>query len=134
MAPKLQNHFLDFYKKLEFSFHILFYIGLITTIIYIPQIPDNIKMYGPNPIYRIIAFILVLAVSLYISPIHALLLALIVVLYVSFTPGSNGEGYQNTQNSLVTARKQRRWFDEEVLGENPVAYQNDKVITQAPNT
>jgi hypothetical protein len=34
----------------------------------------------------------------------------------------------------MTARKQRRWFDEEVLGENPMAYQNDKVITQAPNS
>ena len=134
MAPKLQNHFLDFYKKLEFPFHILLYIALIISIIYIPQIPDNIKIYGPNPIYRIIAFILVLALTVYISPIHGLLLALIVVLYVSFTPGRNGEGYQNSQNSLVTARKQRRWFDEEVLGENPVAYQNDKVITLAPNT
>ena len=134
MAPKLQNHFLDFYKKLEFPFHILLYIALIISIIYIPQIPDNIKIYGPNPIYRIIAFILVLALTVYISPIHGLLLALIVVLYVSFTTGRNGEGYQNTQNSLVTARKQRRWFDEEVLGENPVAYQNDKVITLAPNT
>jgi len=130
MAPKLQNHFLDFYKKLEFPFHILLYTALIISIIYIPQIPDNIKMYGSNPLYRIIAFILVLVLTLYISPIHGLLLALVVLLYVSFTPGKN-EGYQN---SLVTARKQKRWFDEEVLEENPVAYQNDKVTTQAPNT
>lgn len=134
MAPKAQNHLLDFYKKIEFSFHALLYIGLIVAIIYGQQIPDSIKVYGPNPLYRIIAFILVLAVTIYISPIHGLLVALVVLLYVSFTPGHNGEGYQNTQNSLMTARKQRRWFDEEVLGENPVAYQTDRVITQAPNT
>jgi hypothetical protein len=131
MAPKAQNHLLDFYKKIEYGLHTMLYIGLIVAIIYGQQIPDSIKVYGPNPLYRIIAFILVLAVTLYISPIHGLLLALVIVLYVSFTPGSNGEGYQN---SLVTARNQRRWFDEEVLGENPVAYQNDRVTTQAPNT
>jgi hypothetical protein len=131
MAPKAQNHLLDFYKKIEYGLHTLLYIVLIVAIIYGQQIPDSIKVYGPNPLYRIIAFILVLAVTLYISPIHGLLLALVIVLYVSFTPGSNGEGYQN---SLVTARNQRRWFDEEVLGENPVAYQNDRVTTQAPNT
>ena len=80
-------------------------------------------------IYRIIAFILVLAVSKYISVFHAILLALVILLYISFTPGL--EGYTN---SLKTARKQKRWFDEQILGEKPIGYENDKVITQAPNT
>lgn len=131
MAPKAQNHLLEFYKKIEFPFHTLLYIALIVAIIYGHQIPDSIKVYGPNPIYRILAFILVLAVTKYISPFHGLLLALVIVLYVSFTPGSNGEGYQN---SLIAARNQKRWFDEQVLGENPRSYQNDKVTTQAPNS
>ena len=101
----------------------------MTAIIYGNQIPDSIKAFGPNPIYRVFAFILVLAVSKYISVFHAMLLALLILLHISFTPGL--EGYEN---SLMTARKQRRWFDEEVLGEKPMAYQNDKVITQAPNS
>jgi hypothetical protein len=129
MAPKAQNHFLEFYKKVEYPLHGLLYLILMTGIIYGQKIPDSIKAYGPNPIYRIFAFMIVLAVSKYISVFHAILLALIILLHVSFTPGL--EGYEN---SLGTARKQRRWFDEQVLGENPVAYQNDKVITQAPNT
>jgi hypothetical protein len=131
MAPKAQNHLLEFYKKIEFPFHTLLYIALIVAIIYGQQIPDSIKVYGPNPIYRILAFVLVLAVTKYISPYLGLLLALVIVLYVSYTPGSNGEGYQN---SLIAARNQRRWFDEEILGENPTSYQNDRVTTQAPNT
>ena len=129
MAPKTQNHFLEFYKKVEYPIHGILYLILITAIIYGNQIPDSIKAFGPNPIYRVFAFILVLAVSKYISVFHAMLLALLILLHISFTPGL--EGYEN---SLMTARKQRRWFDEEVLGEKPMAYQNDKVITQAPNS
>jgi len=129
MAPKAQNHFLEFYKKVEYPIHALLYLILMIGIIYGNQIPDSIKAFGPNPIYRIFAFILVLAVSKYISVFHAILVALLILLYISFTPGL--EGYEN---SLMTARKQRRWFDEEVLGEKPMAYQNDKVITQAPNS
>ena len=129
MAPKTQNHFLEFYKKVEYPIHGILYLILMTAIIYGNQIPDSIKAFGPNPIYRVFAFILVLAVSKYISVFHAMLLALLILLHISFTPGL--EGYEN---SLMTARKQRRWFDEEVLGEKPMAYQNDKVITQAPNS
>ena len=129
MAPKAQNHFLEFYKKVEYPIHGLLYFILKMGIIYGQQIPDSIKVYGPNPVYRILAFILVLAVSKYISVFHAILLALLILLHVSFTPGL--EGYEN---SLMTARKQKRWFDEQVLGEKPMAYENDKVITQAPNS
>ena len=129
MAPKTQNHFLEFYKKVEYPIHGILYLILMTAIIYGNQIPDSIKAFGPNPIYRVFAFILVLAVSKYISVFHSMLLALLILLHISFTPGL--EGYEN---SLMTARKQRRWFDEEVLGEKPMAYQNDKVITQAPNS
>lgn len=129
MAPKAHNHFLEFYKKVEYPVQALLYIILMIGILYGHQIPDSIKAFGPNPIYRILAFILVLAVSKYVSLFHAILLALLILLHVSFTPGL--EGYENL---LMTARKERRWFDEEVLGEKPMAYENDKVVTQAPNS
>lgn len=130
MAPK-PNHLVEFFKRIEFPLHIIAYILLCLAILYEQQIPDNLKSYGPNPIYRILAFGIIIGIALLISPLHALLIALIVVLYVSSTPGCNTEGYEDTK---IVAKKKHKWYDEEVLSENPVLLQNDKVVTQAPNT
>lgn len=130
MAPKT-NHLAEFLKKIEFPLHLIAYVLIGLAILYEQQIPDNLKSYGPNPLYRIIAFGTIIGVSLLISPLHALLVALIVVLYVSFTPGYNTEGYEDTK---VVNKRKHKWYDEIVLSENPVLLQNDKVVTQAPNT
>ena len=130
MAPKV-NHLTEFFKKIEFPIHLIAYIILGVVIAYEQQVSDSLKSYGPNPFFRIISFIILLAVALLISPLHALLLALVIVLFVSFTPGYNTEGYEDTQ--LLT-KKKHRWFDEEVLSENPIIIQSERVVTQAPNS
>ena len=50
-----------------------------------------------------------------------------VVLYVSFSPGVN----ESFEDLRMVARKERRWYDEEVIGENPRLMETEKVRTQA---
>lgn len=130
MAPKV-NHVLDFYKKIEMPLHLMLYIILVVAILNVQHIPDALKSYGPNPIYRVFAFATVLGIGYLVSPLHALLAALFVALYISFTPGYNTEGYEDTQ---YMDSKKKKWYDEKVLSENPILIQSDRAITRAPNT
>lgn len=125
------NHLAEFLKKLEVPIHLLAYVILGLIIIYQQNMSDSIKSYGPNILFRLLAFGLVVVISNVISPLHGLLAALILVLFVSFTPGYNTESFENTK---VMAKKIHRWYDEKVLSENPTLIQSDRVITQAPNT
>ena len=125
------NHLAEFLKKLEMPLHLLAYVILVIIIIYQQNMSNSIKSYGPNLFFRLLAFGLVIAISHLISPLHGLLAALILVLFVSFTPGYNTESFENTK---VMAKKIHRWYDEKVLSENPTLIQSDRVITQAPNS
>jgi len=50
-----------------------------------------------------------------------------VLLYISFTPGIK-EAYEDLR---IVAKKEKRWFDEEVLGEDPEFMETEKVTTEA---
>jgi hypothetical protein len=125
------NHLVEFLKKLEMPIHIAAYVILGILIIYQQTILDSVKSYSPNLFFRLFAFGLVVAISNLITPLHGLLAALVLVLFISFTPGYNTESFENTK---VMAKKKHRWYDEELLSENPTLIQSDRVITQAPNT
>lgn len=125
------KHLAEFLKKVELPLHFISYVLLVVIIAYEQTISDKIKSYGPNILFRLLAFGSIVAISNLISPLHALLAALIVVLFVSFTPGYNTESFENTK---LMAKKKHRWYDEEVLSENPTLIQSDRVITLAPNT
>ena len=138
----IKVHLEEFYKKWEAPLHLLAYLVLLIALVNEQMLPDNLKKFGPSPIYRIVAFGVILAIANFVSPLHALLAALIVVLYVSFTPGyateqtisqtGNTESFEDTQ--VMSKKQKHRWFDEEVLKENPTLIQSERVITQAPNT
>jgi len=128
----MKAHVEEFYKKWEMPLHLLAYLVLLVALINEQMLPDSVKAFGPNPIYRIVAFGVIVAIAKFLSPLHALLAALVVVLYVSFTPGYAAENFEDTQ--VLSKNKKHRWFDEEVLSENPILIQSERVVTQAPNT
>ena len=55
------------------------------------------------------------------------MLALFVVLYISFTPGIK-EAFEDLR---IVAKKEGRWWDEKVLGEDPELMETEKVKTEA---
>lgn len=131
MVSSLKNHALDLYYKFETPIHIILYVILITSIIYVKEIPDEYKYYGNNVLLRFVLFAAVLGLCKYVSYVHALLLALFIVLYISFTPGFK-ESFQNQTKKKVDCS--RPWWDEIILGTCESELDNENVNTLAPGT
>ena len=129
MSRSIQKHLVDLYVKLESPIHVILYFIIAVGVIYVSQIPDKYKYYGNNTILRIIFFVLIVGTCKYISYIHSLLLALFVVLYISFTPGMKGS--ESFEDLRIIAKKEGRWWDEKVLGEDPELMETEKVKTEA---
>lgn len=125
--PSFKNHMVDLYQKLLTPIHIIFYLLLITAITYVGQIPPQYKHYGNNIFVRAMLFGFIVLVNNYISYLHALLFAIFVLLYVSYTPGF----IERFENLRIVARNERRWWDETVLGEDPELVETERVHTQA---
>jgi hypothetical protein len=126
MSPSIKTHIADLYGKFQFQIHNLLYLVFITAIVYVSQIPECYRKYGNNFIVRALLFGSIVLVNNYISYIHALLLALFVVLFISFTPG-----IESFEDLRIVAKKEQRWYDEQVLGEDPELMETEKVQTQA---
>ena len=127
MAASMKSHFVDLYEKFTSHIHIVLYCVFFVAIIYVSQIPVSITKYGSNVFVRVILFGLILLTNNYISYMHALLLALFVVLFLSFSPGFT----ESFEDIRIVAKKEHRWFDENVLGEDPELMETEKVRTQA---
>ena len=124
-----QKHVSELYNKFETPIHIVLYIFLFVIIIYVKDIPSQYKYYGNNVLLRIVLFGLILAITQYVSFVHGMLFAMFVVLYISFTPGIKGsEAFEDLR---IVAKKEQRWYDEQVLGEDPEFMETEKVKTEA---
>ena len=122
-----QKHIIDFLEKFRFQIEIILYVVLILAIVFVNKISSKYKYFGQSVLFRVIMFGLVLVTAQYISFSHGLLLALFIALYISFTPGFK-EAFEDLR---MVARKQKKWYDEKVLKENPYLIENEKVKTQA---
>jgi hypothetical protein len=127
MAKHVKSSVKDLYEKFLTPIHIILYFVFAIPIIFVAQIPDEYKKYGSNILVRIILFGLIVLVNNYISYIHALMFAMFVILYVSFTPGIK----ESFEDLRIVARKEKRWYDEQVIGENPKLMETEKVRTEA---
>ena len=124
-----QKHVSELYNKFETPIHIVLYIFLFVIIIYVKDIPSQYKYYGNSVLLRIVLFGLILAITQYVSFVHGMLFAMFVVLYISFTPGIKGsEAFEDLR---IVAKKEQRWYDEQVLGEDPEFMETEKVKTEA---
>lgn len=127
MARTVKSNVSELYEKFLTPIHIILYFVFAIPILFVAQIPDEYKSYGSNTFVRVLLFGLILIVNKYISYIHALMFAMFVVLYVSFAPGIK----ESFEDLRIVARKEKRWFDEQVIGENPRLMETEKVRTEA---
>ena len=127
MVASIKNHVAELYTKFESPIHIILYFVLMTSIIYVNQIPDRYKYYGSNILLRLAFIAITLALCKYVSYVHAMLYAMFVVLYISFTPGMK----ESFEDLRIVARKEQKWYDEKVLGEDPELMETEKVHTEA---
>jgi len=131
MVASIKKDITELYNKFMMPIHIILYVILITSIVYVNEIPDKFKYYGNNLLLRLILFGLTLAICEYISYMHGLLFGMFVLLYISFTPGFR-EAFQNQTKKTVDCS--RPWWDELILGVCESEVDSENVTTMAPGT
>ena len=127
MTASLKTQFVELYKKFESPIHIVLYGVLCIFIIFVSYIPKTYTKFSSNIFLRAFFFAAIVLVNNYVTYIHALLLALFVVLFLSFSPGF----LESFEDLRIIAKKEYRWYDEQVLGEDPELMETEKVQTQA---
>jgi len=127
MSPSIKNNITDLYEKFMVPIHVSLYVVLMVCIVYVSKVPEKYKKYSNNTLVRLALFGLIVLMNNYISYMHALLLALFAVLFLSFSPGF----IEKFEDVKKIAKKEHRWYDEKVLGEEPDTLETDKVTTEA---
>jgi len=133
MKGGAREHIIDIIKKYAQPLNVYIGIALVLAITYVGQIPDSVTYRANTAIGRFFLFWLTVIVADTYSWVYALLMALFTVLIISAAPRTLHEGFQdnasNTDIKLVT--KKHRWWNEEILNENPLGIEDDKVKTAA---
>ena len=138
MKGGAKEHIFDILKKYAQPLNIYIGIVLVLAITYIGQIPKSVSYTANSLIGRLILFWTTIIIADTYSWIYGLLMALFVVLIIAVSPRSYAEGFKDssdpdsdidTEIKLVTQK--RRWWAEEVLQENPLGIEEEKVKTQA---
>ena len=134
MKGGAKEHIMDIIKKYAAPLNIYVGLGLVLGIMYVRQIPKSVAFAANTLVGRVVLFLLTIVVADMYSWIYALLMALFTVLIVAVAPRTLKEAFQSelmgdTDIKLVTQKK--KWWSEEILHENPIGIEDDKVKTSA---
>lgn len=136
MKGGAREQFLDIAKKYTQPLNIYLAVALVLGITYVGRIPDSYTYQANTMIGRFFLFTITIFVADTYSWIYALLMALFTVLVIAVAPRTLREGFQaggisgtDMETKLVSQKK--RWWSEEVLQENPIGIEEEKVRTSA---
>lgn len=129
MKGGAREHILDILKKYAQPLNIYIGIILVLAITYIGQIPKSFAFRANTLLGRLLLFTLTIVIADTYSWIYALLMALFTVLIISVAPRTLNEKFQDIDIKLVSQKK--RWWSEEVLKEDPLGVEEDRVKTTA---
>jgi hypothetical protein len=134
MQGGAKEHMLDLIKKYAQPLNIYIGIILVLCITYIGQIPKSVSYYANTLLGRLALFWLTIIVADTYSWVYALLMALFAALLIAVSPRTLKEGFQDSEKGdtdLKIVTQKKRWWSEEVLQENPVGIEEEKVKTAA---
>lgn len=134
MKGGAKEHVMDMIKKYAQPLNVYVGILLVLGITYVRQIPKIVTFRANTFLGRLFLFALTIIIADTYSWIYALLMALFTVLIIAVAPRTLKEafqdkGLQDVDVKLVTQKK--KWWSEEVLEENPLGIEDDKVKTSA---
>lgn len=129
----------DIAQKYAEPLHLYLGVLLVLGITYVGQIPDRYAYQANSILGRLLLFFAAIFVADTYSWMYGVLMALFVVLLIAVSPRTRTEGFQSDSRSMndvgdtdikiVTQKK--RWWSEEVLQENPIGIEEEKVKTSA---
>ena len=137
MKGGAKEHVMDMIKKYAQPLNVYVGILLVLGITYVRQIPKIVTFRANTFLGRLFLFALTIIIADTYSWIYALLMALFTVLIIAVAPRTLKEAFQDkaagdtgdVDVKLVTQKK--KWWSEELLEENPLGIEDDKVKTSA---
>jgi len=121
-----------FINNLDSPYKLLIGFLLILTIVYAPAIPIEVRQFTDSMIGRILGIGVVYGIIHSFGWVYGLLaaLAFLIILHgaprLEYVEAFNGGGSINEKKVIG-----KKWFVEQVLGENPKKIETDKVRTTA---
>jgi hypothetical protein len=145
MKGGAKESLIDIAKKYAAPLNVYLGIALVLAISYVGKIPDSTLRFLDSFLGRAVLFAGTLFVASLYSWVYAVLLGIFAVLVLSMAPRSTVENFRNAgaddevgglaaldkdvDVKLVSQKK--RWWIEEVMGENPIGIEEEKVRTSA---
>jgi hypothetical protein len=133
MKGGAREQLLDIVKKYAQPLNVYVGIVLVLAITYIGQIPKSVAFRANTTLGRLVLFALTIVIADTYSWIYALLMALFTVLIIAVAPRTLKEKFQemNGDVDVKIVNQKERWWSEEVLKEDPLGIEEDKVKTTA---
>ena len=146
MKGGAKEQMIDIVKKYAAPLNVYFGVAIVLLITYVGKIPDSVASFADSFLGRGALFLLTLFIASLYSWVYAVLIGLFAVLLLAVAPRSSGsasgsgkegfhsslDGKENTVDTdvkLITQKK--KWWIEEVMGENPIGIEEEKVKTSA---
>ena len=129
----------DLAQKYAEPLHLYLGVLLVLGITYVGQIPEKYAYQANSVLGRLFLFFVAIFVADTYSWIYGVLMALFVVLLIAVSPRTRSEAFQGSARSMndigdtdikIVSQK-KRWWSEEVLQENPIGIEEEKVKTSA---
>jgi hypothetical protein len=125
-----QKALLEFLEATKTQQLILLYITVILTIVFKDIVPVGIYNQLDSVLGRLLIVALVAGITIRYNWIIGLLSALAFALFLGL-PSKVSEGFgSGGETSLQIVPTQKRWFVERLFHENPIAIEEEKVMTQ----
>jgi hypothetical protein len=123
----------DFSKKQKYYVDTAIGIAIVIGIVFVHEVAPHIRNQLDTFIGRLFAFLLLALVTDQIGWIHGLLLAIFLALVLSLATSARHtttEGFAPDFQVRIVPRK-HRWWVEEIMKENPIGIEDEKVNTSA---
>ena len=119
----------DLLTKGSYQIHVALFLVLVLGIVFVEQIPLGVRSFFASMFGRFILFGAILLITeLYSWPI-GLVATLFALLLITKNSRNLLEGFQPDSFSFELIQNKRKWWIEEVLKENPVGIEDEKVST-----
>jgi hypothetical protein len=129
MSGGMREIVFDFSKKHSFQAQAIITALLVIAITFVAQVPQEFKNQSNTTMGRLFLFGLLVLVCQYTDWVYGLLLAVFIALLMSSAKIVK-EGFMSEIDTRIVDSK-RKWWVEEVLNENPIAIQDDRIKTMA---
>jgi hypothetical protein len=134
MKGGAREQILDIVKKYAEPLNVYVGIVLVLAITYIGQIPKWIAFRANTFFGRLVLFVSTIVIADVYSWIYALLMSIFTVLIVAVAPRTLKEAFEDTTGGDIDIKivsQKKRWWSEEVLREDPLGLEEDRVKTTA---